>query len=82
MLDRSCSNQTDFSKTTKVAYSSTADREADKLIKNSIRMEYAIVPYRGNDIWAGLNGKKLIGSEAAKRYASRLNDVIKTARGY
>ena len=41
-----------------------------------ITVGQAVVPYRGNDTWAGLKGKVLRGHKCAKEYAKKLNALI------
>lgn len=62
-----------------IGFTCNSDREADALRKLSVVYGSATVPYKGNGVWSGLKGKKLVGEEAALEYAKRLNILIKAA---
>jgi len=49
----------------------------DRVRALDIKFGLARVPYIGDDIWAGINGKKIFGYGAAMIYAKRLNHAIK-----
>lgn len=50
------------------------EEERNHLLDITVGM--AVVPYRGNDTWAGLKGKVLRGHKCAQEYAKKLNACI------
>lgn len=68
-------NLTDYSKH-KLAHSSDLDRERNRIRELDVKYGCATVPYKGNDIWIGIKGKKLIGQVAALEYAKKLYDLM------
>jgi hypothetical protein len=69
-------NQADYSKEKSTKYEGKAVVQAETFRKLDIRYENVVIPYRGNDTWVGLKGKKLFGEASATEYAKRLNGLM------
>lgn len=69
-------NQADYSVVRGADIKSDLDRENDRLRKLDICVGKIVVPYKGNEVWIGLKGKKLIGQAVAHDYAKKLSKLM------
>ena len=69
-------NQADYSKLKNPNLKTDIHKEAERLRLLDIRYGSVVVPYRGNDVWMGLRGKRIIGQAAAHEYAKKLSELM------
>lgn len=69
-------NQADYSKLKNQNLKSDIHKEAERLRLMDIRYGSVVVPYKGNDVWVGLRGKRLNGQAAAHDYAKKLSELM------
>jgi len=69
-------NQADYSKLKTPSDKCAADKEESRIRSLDIRYGSVVIPYKGNDIWMGLKGKRLLGEVAAIEYAKKLSGLM------
>jgi len=69
-------NLTNYSKLKTPSDKCAADKEESRIRSLDIRYGSVVIPYKGNDIWMGLKGKRLNGEVAATEYAKKLSGLM------